>query len=62
MKQGKPKTCIIRPYTIKQDAIILRRLKRGEIPKQIAHEMSISVWCVYDAVRRHKAALRRNKG
>jgi len=51
-KQGKKPS--IRLSTLMRDMEILKRLKQGKAPKEVAHEMGLSsVWVVYDCVRRH---------
>jgi DNA-binding NarL/FixJ family response regulator len=38
-----------------RDKEILKRLKQGKAPKEVAYEMGLSsVWVVYDASRRRK--------
>ena len=44
----------IRLSTLMRDREILKRLKQGKAPKEVAYEMSLSsVWVVYDAIRRN---------
>ena len=51
--------CKPRLSTLMRDKEILKRLRQGKAPKEVAHEMGLtSVWVVYDAVRRFKVAQR----
>ena len=39
--------------TLKRDREILKRLRQGKAPKEVAYEMNLSsVWVVYDTTRR----------
>ena len=43
----------IRLSTLMRDKEILKRLKQGKAPKEVAYEMKLSsVWVVYDITRR----------
>lgn len=43
----------IRLSTLKRDKEILKRLRQGKAPKEVAYELGLSsVWVVYDALRR----------
>lgn len=45
----------IRLSTLMRDKEILKRLKQGKAPKEVAYEMGLtSVWIAYDTVRRFK--------
>lgn len=55
-KQKQSKKPGIRLSTLMRDKEILKRLKQGKAPKEVAHEMGLSsVWVVYDCIRRFMA-------
>jgi len=45
----------IRLSTLMRDKEILKRLKQGKAPKEVAYEMGLpNTWAVYDAQRRFR--------
>jgi len=52
-RKNRTKKPGIRLSTLMRDREILKRLKQGKAPKEIAHEMGLSsAWVVYDACKR----------
>lgn len=52
-KQKRSRKPGIRLSTLLRDKEILKRLRQGKAPKEVAYEMGLtSVWVVYDARRR----------
>lgn len=49
----------MRTKTIKLDREILFKLSKGITPKSLAYEMGISIWRVYNTVRRCKTIYRK---
>jgi DNA-binding CsgD family transcriptional regulator len=50
----------MRTKTIKLDREILFKLSKGITPKSLAYEMGISVYYVYNAIRRNKQFTKNN--